>query len=398
MYSVSWGAVRWRTGQAWTVLVLTVLAAAVAAAVPWYLFPVASDAAAARVAAAAPSSQVVQVHHIAPLSGDPRAALDGWRDQLSGLLPLPGADPWLGLVQDMTYRDPQRNGAAGTLPVAYRDGFCDQAEITGSCPRAAGEIALGRYSAGRLRLAAGDRVELRSSSAPGPLTLRVTGVYDPVDADELYWTDPEFRAKSDLEPAFTTLDTFRAPQLGQPQFAYAVPVPTELLRGDGGFNFNAVLNDAAPRLAAAQLDLQNPAGGLAFAVVQDRNAVTVDVLVLFGQVLLLAWLALGLAGRFTGRDRRADAGLLLLRGSTRGRLIRHAAGQHLPPLLGGAVIGLPLGMLAARLLAGHWPLRAELWPALWWSVAAVVVALAGGLLVLIVVDYLAQRAPVAALL
>jgi hypothetical protein len=398
MYSVSWTAVRWRTGQAWTVLVLTALAAAVAAAVPWYLLPTASDAAAARVAAAPPENQVVQVHHIAPLAGDPRTALDGWRDRLAGLLPLPGAEPWLGLVQDQTYRDPLRNQTATILPVAYRDGFCDHARITGSCPAATGEIVLGRYSAGRLQLGPGDRLQLFSSAAPGPLTVRVTGVYDPVDTDGRYWTDPEFRAKSDLEPAFTVLDTFRAPQLGQPQFAYAVPVPTALLRGDGGFDFNAVLNDAAPRIAAAQLDLTNPAGRLADGVVEDRNTVTVDVLVLFGQVLLLAWLALGLAGRFTGRDRRADAGLLLLRGSTRGRLLRLAAGQHVPPLLGGALIGLPLGALSARWLAGRWPLPAELWPALWWSIAAVAAALTGGLLVLTVVDYLAQRAPVAALL
>src|SRR5688572_29804462 len=112
MYSVSWGAVRWRTGQTVMVLALTTLAVAVAAGVSWYLLPIASDAAAARVAAAPADRQVVQVHHIAELAGrDPRAAIDAWHDTLRGLLPLPGARPWLGLVQDTTYRDPR---AAGT--------------------------------------------------------------------------------------------------------------------------------------------------------------------------------------------------------------------------------------------------------------------------------------------
>jgi putative ABC transport system permease protein len=399
MYSVSWGAVRWRVGQTVTVLVLTALAVAAAAGVSWYLLPIASDAAAARVAAAPADRRVIQVHHIDELSGrDPRAAIDAWDDRLRGLLPLPGARPWLGLVQDTTYRDPRPGGTAAGLPVAYRDDFCGHARITGSCPRAAGEAVLGRFTAGRLGLAAGDRIELRSSAAPGPVTIRVTGVYDPADPDGPYWTDPEFRAKGDLEPAFTTLDTFGAAQLGKPQFAYDVAVPAALLRGDGGFDFNAVLNAATPRIAAAQLELSNPAGPLATAIGADRDAVAVAVLTQAGQVLVLAWLALGLAGRFTGRDRGADAGLLLLRGSTRGRLLRLAAGQHLPALLGGALLGWPLGVLAARLLAGRWPLRAELWPALWWSLTAVAAVLAVGLLILAVVDIVAQRAPVATLL
>jgi len=398
MYSVSWGAVRWRTGQTVMVLVLTTVAVAVAAGVSWYLLPIASDAAAARVAAAPADGRVVQVHHIEELAGrDPRAAIDAWHDRLRGLLPLPGARPWLGLVQDTTRRDP-RGGPSTTLPVAYRDDFCAHARITGNCPSAAGEAVVGRFAAGRLGLAAGDRVQLRSPAAPGTVTLRVTGVYDRPDPDGPYWTDPEFGAKGDLEPAFTTLDTFRAAQLGRPQFAYDVAVPAALLRGDGGFDYNAVLNTATPRIAAAQLELKNPAGPLATAIGGDRYAVSVDVLTQAGRLLVLAWLALGLAGRFTGRDRGADAGLLLLRGSTRARLLRLAAGQHLPALLGGALLGWPLGVLAARLLAGRWPVRAELWPALWWSLAAVAAVLAGGLLILAVVDLVTQRGPVGALL
>jgi hypothetical protein len=107
------------------VLVLTAFAAAVAASVSWYVLPVTSDAAAARVAAVAPEKRVVQVHHIDKLSGgDPRAALEAWRSRVTGLLPLPGAQPWLGLVHDTTWRNPADGDRPSGLPVAYRDDFC----------------------------------------------------------------------------------------------------------------------------------------------------------------------------------------------------------------------------------------------------------------------------------
>ena len=397
MNAVSWGAVRQRADQAVLVLVLTALAAAVATAVSWYLLPVASDAAAAQVAAAAPERRVVQVHQAGELHGEPEAALRDFGARVAGLLPLPGARPWLGLVQDATYRDRLRDDRATSVPVAYRDGFCEHAQITGACPRAAGEAVLSRAVAGRLGLATGDRIALESAAAPGPVTITVTGLYERRE-DGAYWSDQEFRTRDGAEPAFTSVQTFRAGQLGRPEFAYDVAVPAGLLGGDGGFDFNAVLNAARPAFDAEQMAVVNPAGAVATAAGNARYDVAVDVFTLAGQVLVLALLALALAGRFTGRARRADAGLLLLRGGNRFQMLRLAAGQHLLPLAGGVLLGWPLGVLAARLLAGSRPLPAELGPALGWSAAAAAAVLFGGLLVLLVVDAFAQRGPVATML
>ena len=115
-------------------------------------------------------------------------------------------------------------------------------------------------------------------------------------------------------------------------------------------------------------------------------------------MLLLAWFAIGLAGRYTGRDRRADAALLKLRGSNRLGMLRLAFGQHLVPLVGGRA-----GRRAARACwpLARWPGR---WPPTTWPrrltrrPAAVGAVLAGGLLVLVAVEAAVLRRPVAALL
>ncbi len=72
------------------------------------------------------------------------------------------------------------------------------------------------------------------------------------------------------------------------------------------------------------------------------------------QILVLAWFAIGLAGRYTGRDRRGDAALLKLRGSSRLGMLRLTVGQHLVPLLAGAMLGAPLGLPAGP---ARWPAR-----------------------------------------
>ncbi|MGX6603100.1 FtsX-like permease family protein [Micromonosporaceae bacterium Da 78-11] len=398
MYSVSWGAVRRRRAQATMVLVLAGLAAAVAAAGPWYATTVAARAAGARVDAAPAAHRVVQVHRTGDLGADPRGTLDTFAASVRGLLPLPGATAILGLAQEMSYRNPRSGDTPTTLPIAYRDGFCAHVRLTGDCPASAGEVAISRAAATRLQLDAGDPVGLRGSVAVGAVPLRVTAVYERSDPDGVYWTDPLFVAKADLDPVFTMLDTFRQAQLARPTLAYDVPVPVELLRGDAGYDLNAVLNAAGPLTAAAQYELTNEVGQLADQVVDDRYAVTRGVAVMLGQVLVLAWFAIGLAGRFTGRDRRGDAGLLKLRGNSRFSVLRLAIGQHLVPLTGGALLGWPAGILAAWALTGQLPLTAELWPALLLSAGAVAIVLAGGLLVLTGLDALAQSASVATLL
>ena len=400
MYYVSFGAVRRRTGQTVLVLILAVLVAAAGAAGPWYGLTVASRAAGNEVTAAPAAQRVVSIQRAAGsgTAGDPRAALDALAAQVGGLLTLPGGAPLTGLVQNTSFSDPRKQGAVSGLPVAYRDGFCAHVRLTGACPASSGEAAISADAAHRLGLSAGDQIDARPVSSAGSLHLRITAVYEVADPAGEYWTDRLFRSAGDLDPAFTTLDTFRQPALGQPVLAYDLPVPAALLRGDDNYDLNGVLNAAESRFAAAQLGFGNPVGDLADRVRARRLTVLEDVLIALGEVIVLGWFAIGLAGRFTGRDRRADAALLKLRGSTRGRMLRLVLGQHVIPLFGAAVAGLPAGFAAAWLVAGSPPVRSEWWLAFLLSAGAVVVVLAGALAALTAVDAFAQRAPVATLL
>jgi putative ABC transport system permease protein len=400
MYYVSFGAVRRRTGPALLVSVLAVLLATAAVAACWYGLAVASQAAGAVVTAAPAAQRVVSVQHATDTGGDPRAALDAFGTQVRGLLTLPGAVPLTGVEQETSFADrrPQHLGQTSGLPVAYRDGFCGHVRLAGACPATAGEIAISADAANRLSVRPGDRMDVTAAGSSGALHLRITAVYSVTGPGREYWADDLFHSHGDLDPAFTTLDTFRDPALTRPTLSDDLAVPAPLLRGDDLYDLNGVLNAAEPRFAAAQLDLNNPTGKLFDAVRAQRATVLKMVLIALGQLVVLGWFAIGLAGRFTGRDRRADAGLLKLRGNTRGSLLRLAAGQHAVPLLGAAVAGLPVGFLASWVVAGRLPVRSEWWPALLFSIGAAAVVLAGALGALVAADAIAQLAPVAALL
>ena len=399
MYMVSLGAVRRRSGPARLVALLAALLAAVASAAAWYGLTVAGHTAGAEVDAAPPAQRVITVHGAgADTATNPRGALDAFAATVRGVLPVRGAEPALGVAADTTYVYPGRPGAASGMAVAYRDRFCANARLTGTCPAAPNDAAISTDAARRLGLRVGGALRVRSVTSPTPLAFRITAIYQPLDPAGAYWSDELFRSQGSLDPFFTTLESFRSPELARTTVAYGVEVPAPLLRGDGGYDLNGLVNAAGPRLAAAQLDLDAPTGALVDAVRGERIAVAKGVAVALGQVAVLAWFAFALAGRFTGRERRADAGLLKLRGSTGRGILRLALGQHLIPLAAGGAAGWVAGFLVAWPLAGGLPVRVELWAALLLSLAAVLGVLAVALLVLLAVDALAQRAPVAVLL
>ncbi|MCA2214209.1 FtsX-like permease family protein [Jidongwangia harbinensis] len=398
MFAVILGAVRMRTGQAAMVAVLAALAAATAAAAPWYALAVASRTTTADVTAAPPAQRVLTASRSGPVGRDPAGALRDFGAELRGLLPIDGGVPVLGLRAATIHRPATPGVAVSGFATAYRDGFCRHVRLAGACPAAATDAAISRDVSRRLRLDVGDEVAVRATATGPPVAFRVVGLYEPADPDDGYWSSRLFRANGELDPLFTTAAGFADPRLGEATFAYEVEVPAHLLRGDNGYDLNAALDDAVPGIAAAGIRLTNPTGEILDSVRAGRATIWRGVLIALCQLLLLAWFALGLAGRYTLRDRRADAGLLKLRGGNRARILLLTSGQHLIPLVAGTLLGLPAGLAAARLLAGAAPVPAEIWPALGLAAAAAGVALAGGLLVLTVVDAVMLRQPVAALL
>ena len=398
MDTVIVGAVRARGPQSAMVLILAALLAAAAAAAPWYGLAVASRVATADVAAASAAQRVVSVRRPVPATGDPHGVLGAFAREVPGLLPVTGARPVLGVAQEMYYKPPASGAATARISLAYRDDFCAHVRLAGRCPAGPGEAAISRDSAQRLKLREGATIGVRATASGDPARLRITGIYELTDASGAYWTSAPFRASGGLDPAFTPLATFRAPQTDRPVLVYDLEVPEPLLRGDNGYDLAAELAAARTRMKATRTDLVDDTARLLDRVRDDRLEVLREVLLATGVLLMLGWFAIGLAGQAGLRDRRGDAGLLKLRGSSRSSMLRMTAGQHLLPLLGGALAGLPLGFAAGRVLAGELPVPAEIPVAVLASAGAALVVLLGGLLVLAVVDGAMLRLPVPALL
>jgi hypothetical protein len=374
MLALVLGAVRTRTAQVTTILVLTAVAAAAAAAGPWYGIAAAARAAAADVAAAPAAQRVLSVRRLATTNGDPAGALTAFERAVRDILPIRGGAPVLGMKQDMTVPL-----GAGTedVAVAYRAGFCAHVRLAGACPSAAGDVALSENAAQLLGAGIGDRIAVRASPSTEPVRLRIVGRYELTDPAGGYWSDALFRANGGLDPLFTPMSTFTDRQLWSPTMAFDTRVPDDVIRGDTELAGALAVADA--RFDAAQLRLVDPTAAILETIARDRATITDGVAVALGQVVVLAWFAIGLAGRYTGRDRHRDAALLKLRGSTRGAALGLALGQHAVPMLAGAVLGAPLGYLAAWALSGTATGYGRAGTALALGAAAVGAVLLGGL-------------------
>ncbi|MET8148767.1 ABC transporter permease [Actinoplanes sp. NPDC049668] len=388
MLALVWGAVRARRAQVLTVLFLTALASAVASAGPWFAAAGSVRAAAADVASAPAAERTLSVRRITETGGDPGGTLDRFAADVRGMIPLPASDPVGGLVVPLYVTDD------ASMAVAYRQGMCDHLRLDGACPAAPFEAAISVNTALRLNLGRGDRLDLRPAPDAKPVSLRIVATYALDDPDGPYWSNTQFAADGGHEPAFTALGTFRADPLDSPAVSYDVRVPDRLIRGDDGYDLASVLRQADQDLARASLRLVYSTGPLLDTVARDRAAIGRGVLVAAVQVVVLAWFAIGLAGHYTWRDRRGDAALVKLRGGGRGALLGLGWGQHLVPLVLGALLGLPLGYALARLLAGPPPSAEALVP----SIAAAGAVLVGGLAVLAAIEAVALRRPVADLL
>ncbi|MEU0561451.1 FtsX-like permease family protein [Dactylosporangium sp. NPDC006015] len=388
-------ALRRRPAQWLAVAALTALLCAIAAAGPQFAAAATARAAAADVAAAPAAQRILTVHRGTPVGRDPQGALAEFRADVERLLDSSTA-PVLGLTRPLTS---VTGGFKRVAPVAYRDGVCEHVRVSGACPAAAGEAMLSRRAADTLGLRAGDQVKMRTQSAT-EVTLRVTGTYERTDPSGAYWAEPLFgpgqitAGEEALDPAFVSLATFGDEGFDEPTAVYTTSLPARIVSGAG----RDELRDTQEALEKAGFTFVPPDQSLLDAVDADRAAVRKGMLVAWVQALVLCWLALAIAGRHTAQDRRPDIALLKLRGSTRLRMLRLTAGQHLLPMLLALPVGLLLGVFGAREAADADVPAAQLWPAAQLTGAAVVAAFVVGLTVLVLGEVATFRAPVATLL
>jgi putative ABC transport system permease protein len=390
---------RARPWRAAMVAVLAALAVGSAVAVPAYL--AAADAASVRaeLAAATPANQVVSAQppagHAAS-DGSPSYRPDGTFEQSGAVTyQLQGFQPIFTASFDVGVVD-----RAELWRLTFRDRVCEHVTpVTGRCPTGAGEVMVGEPSARAGKITVGNTLPMsqlkQTSDGPVPVgnvvPVSVVGVYRPTAPSEPYWgpvspfpavgpRDPQW------EPVISSRTTMLLFRLEVPEFQQMdlVPRPGTLTPR----RLAALPHEIADLTAlatAADIHVSSGVPELSGRVAANRTLLGLLVPMAAVPVILLCWYVVFLAVGYASEERRAELGLVALRGSGRGQRWWLAAAESVLALLVGAPVGY---------LAGHWVawlgIRLTSGPSdvpvtaadAWWALAALAGALAAALLAL----------------
>ncbi len=394
MIALMFGALRSRGAQTVTVMVLAVLAVAAAVAAPWYVLAADNAALLNEVRSAPAQQRVFNASRNLTADADIQRGLADFAASVRDTLNVPGAVGYLGLYQMGRYQVPFVDVPT---PLAYRDQVCAHVTLTGACPQAVGEGMVSGRSAALMRVRVGDTITLTPPT--GSVKLRVVGVYDWAMPSGDYWASPLFGPPSGgsdhADPVFVPAATFVKGGFDSPSGVDDVVLPLDAFRRA---DLGARVVEAQYELAQHSVQVYQSAGQILDRTVREQQLINTGVLVGAAQLLVLCWFALYLAGRSTGADRRVDVAMLKLRGATFGRLLRLTATHTATPILAGLVPGVVLGYLAARWLAG--PLTEPGRSTLAWELAAgaVVLAVCGAVVAVMVAEWRTLRAPIVDLL
>lgn len=369
MLALVLAALRARRAQAFTLLVLSTLAAAAAAAAPWYVLASTERIATRHVESAPIQERSLETVGEGPIEGGSiEAALAAEAERTRRIVGLSGFTTYTeaympGLTSTGTGTSGQERSTAS--PLALRTGQCSHASIQGRCPTGPDEVMVSFRTARWLLVKPGDTLSFAGTGLLKHLQLHVVGVYRADDPAGPFWS-------SNGQLLADSLPTGAAPDITE-------PVDDALLAGPALFDESlppvvrtvvdmvaepALLVDHAPEdvragIEAAKVEADNNRRTLKTQlpatiekVERDRQLISLGVPVGAFQLLVLCWFALYLAVKYTGEERRPDIGLVKLRGATRGRTWALVSGQSALPMLAGALLGLPLGYLAATAVSG----------------------------------------------
>ncbi|MFD0584929.1 FtsX-like permease family protein [Dactylosporangium darangshiense] len=377
MLTLVLAALRARRAQALTLLLLSTLAAAGAAASPWYVLASTERMATRHVESASIQERSLETIGKGPVDGGSvkggsvEAQLAAEAKQTQRIVGLSGfttyTEAYLAGQVGAGGVQPTDPGAARTSdsPLALRTDACSHATIEGRCPGAADEVMVSYRTARWLRVKPGDALTFANSGLPRPIQLRVVGVYRPDDPNDPFWSStdqlvakslPSSAAPEITEPVDDAL--LAAPAL----FDKGLPVPIRTIVdmvAEPSLLVDHAPEEVRSRLSAAtveagnnRLTLNTQLGATLDKVERDRRLVSLGVPVGAFQLLVLCWFALYLAVKYTGEERRPDIGLVKLRGATRARSWTLVSGQSALPMLAGALLGLPIGYAAATAVTG----------------------------------------------
>jgi putative ABC transport system permease protein len=363
---------RQRAGASIGILLVALVAAAAATTGPVYDTAARTSILRDALATAAVLDRAAQVTVSGPISGlaGNLTARAGGRlaDYLGGAAELnrmfqaPMQDAMVQVV-------PAGPAPAGTGPdsqplaLTWHTGQCARLRLAaGTCPAAPGQVMVSTSYAADQHVKPGDTITTKTQ---GLTRLNVTGVYVPPPIGQLssdYWlagpcADFAHEFPCNVKPGavdapppgpdalFTDPSTFdRLPDAVQGQAtAWWVLSPGSVQGRDLPTltaAANGFLTDPAFTLMNAQASSTIPQ--LAGRVASDWSALDVPVILIVGQLLLLAWLLLFLVATDAAEARAAEVALARLRGYGRARTV--AFGLSEPALL--LLIAFPAGALA----------------------------------------------------
>jgi hypothetical protein len=331
---------------------------------------------------------------------------------------VPGVLRAAGLVTVLTVSTNVTVGAPGhqaTFPrLTFREDQCAHLVVeAGRCPLSNGDIVLTSSYAKRLGLKIGSVTtvtwvaqakpsdDVAYVSGPfGPLTVTVVGFVHPRDDDEPFWgadgfSSPDGRRETD-SAVLTTRGTFRLLRAGDQVQTVDGLLPVAQLTPAGLTELVAAAAVAVKRSQETGAITTTRVNVLAARVDADRASARVVIGSVGLPLLAVGWLVINLAVGYALAGRRAEVGLVSMRGATRMRRWWLGAGEPVVAVAVGAAAGIGVGAAAGWVVTRHvfGPAGAVVGTGFGYVAAA----FAGALLAAVVAVWRPMRAPAVELL
>ncbi|GAA1411530.1 hypothetical protein [Catellatospora coxensis] len=339
-----------RRSQAVTLAVLAVLAVAAGTAAPLYASAADRAVVAAELRAATAAERAITFTAEIAAANGYTSQLDSLRGQIAERTDGSGLTEIVGV-----HADGRVPGADPVdAPLSMRADVCDHLVFTaGSCPAAAGEVAISEPTAQRLGVGTGGEFVYEAHRAPERVTLRVVGVYDP--AGPLATGDPYWAGRAGYTP--------RPQRVGNPLFVAAPTVAelqattliatVDMIAGDEAFtagNLDGLTEVVKPGMGLVGVRIDNGLPRLLQRIEDTRAVLSLAAPLGAVQLLVVCWFVLLMAIGYTASERRSELALGLLRGVPPRHRALLALGPTALVLLVAAPFGVLLGWLLVRLL------------------------------------------------
>jgi hypothetical protein len=405
MLRVALRALRSRRTQSITLMLLAALVSAAAVAAPFYVFAAGDRLSAHDITLAPPQQRLVtQSLQVSVQAWGPDEITRN-RQTLENSLKVADFHSVGGFRID---GEVAVNPSRFATSIADRDDVCAHVVVTGACPTAVGDVMISGNDAGLYGATLGSTIVFTGKSLPdlAQVKLHVVGVYTPKQPFDPYWglnllAQTESANTSGLQNSdamFGTSATILAanPILGV--LTRDLILDAKVLSGPRASALQAQIVNAIVTLPNKGVPTVSKAPDLFDQIIKDSNIIVLGVPLGAAQLVLLGWFALFLAIRATAMARRADVGMLKLRGIPGRGLWALMIEQSTVPVLMGAPIGVILGFLGARLLAGPVRQSDEMTQAIQLAGASLAVVVVGSVIAALVAERRTLQTPVIDLL